>query len=99
MKISVFDSPRINAIDAMYFIFKRQSISQAGRRRFDPGLPLHVFNSLEVFQVVSVTAITALSSPDHLAEPVGGCYEHPSTKPQNLPRCPDFRKSLFENFL
>ena len=37
--------------------------SQAGRRRFDPGLPLHVFSALEVFESLSITAITALSSP------------------------------------
>src|SRR6185312_16353116 len=37
--------------------------SQAGRRGFDPRLPLHVFNGLEAFESLSITAITALSSP------------------------------------
>jgi|GEM_PF-4816630 len=29
-------------MDAMYFVFNRDPISQAGRRRFEPGLPLTV---------------------------------------------------------
>jgi hypothetical protein len=31
----------------LFFIFKCVPISQAGRRRFDPGLPLHLFNNLQ----------------------------------------------------
>jgi hypothetical protein len=27
-------------------IYNRNPFSQAGRRRFDPGLPLHIFNNL-----------------------------------------------------
>jgi hypothetical protein len=68
--------------------------SQAGRRGFDPRLPLHVFSRLEVFEIVRITAITALSSPDHLAEPVGGCCEHPPAKPQSL-TLPLFQKASF----
>ena len=30
----------------MSFIVIRRAISQAGRRRFEPGLPLHLFNHL-----------------------------------------------------
>ena len=36
--------------------------SQAGRRRFEPGLPLHLFNNLGTFESLSINAITALSS-------------------------------------
>jgi hypothetical protein len=36
-------------MDAMFFVFNRDTISQAGRRRFDPGLPLFSFNSLRLF--------------------------------------------------
>ena len=45
------------------FRSKHRTCSQAGRRGFDPRLPLHVFNGLEVFESLSITAITALSSP------------------------------------
>ena len=31
----------------MFLIYRVQSISQAGRRRFDPGLPLHKINNLQ----------------------------------------------------
>ena len=51
-------------MDAKVLIDKRETASQAGRRGFDPRLPLHVFNELEVFEVVSVTAIKRLS-PTH----------------------------------
>ena len=60
--------------------------SQAGRRGFDPRLPLHVFSALEVFESLSITAITALSRfrflPDHLAEPGRRVLQH--APPQNL---------------
>jgi hypothetical protein len=32
----------------LLFIFNRKSISQAGRRRFEPGLPLQLFNNLGI---------------------------------------------------
>ena len=38
----------IAAVDAMSFKFNRCGDSQAGRRGFEPRLPLHVFNSLAV---------------------------------------------------
>ena len=36
----------MNAVDAKFCIFNLWSISQAGRRGFDPRLPLHLFNNL-----------------------------------------------------
>ena len=42
-----FLSPFIDAVDAMLFIINLKSISQAGRRGFEPRLPLHLFNNLE----------------------------------------------------
>ena len=39
-------SHSINAINAKFFIFNLHSISQAGRRRFDPGLPLQLFDTI-----------------------------------------------------
>jgi hypothetical protein len=39
-----FKLPEINAVDPMFCIFNRGSISQAGRRGFDSRLPLHPFN-------------------------------------------------------
>jgi hypothetical protein len=39
-----FLSPFIDAVDAMLFIINLKSISQAGRRGFDPRLPLHFFS-------------------------------------------------------
>jgi len=36
----------IDAVDAKEFIFNLQTISQAGRRGFDPRLPLQLFNNL-----------------------------------------------------
>ena len=42
-----FMSPAINTINAMFFIFNVLSISQAGRRRFESGLPLHKINNLQ----------------------------------------------------
>jgi hypothetical protein len=47
----------------MFFIFKSQPISQAERRRFEPGLPLHLFNDLGTLLEPFVTAITAFSLP------------------------------------
>jgi hypothetical protein len=40
-------SPKINAVDAKICVFNLRSISQAGRRGFDPRPPLHPFNTLE----------------------------------------------------
>ena len=40
MKTGELKSPEINALDTMFFIFNLGSISQAGRRGFDPRLPL-----------------------------------------------------------
>jgi hypothetical protein len=39
----------MGAMDAMLFIFNRRPISQAGRRGFDPRLPLFVINVLQPF--------------------------------------------------
>ena len=47
LKIGDFVSHAIDAINAKVFIFKLPSISQAGRRGFDPRLPLHVFIDLQ----------------------------------------------------
>ncbi len=46
LEFSVFKGLGIVAIDAKSCIFKLRAISQAGRRRFDPGLPLHNFYNL-----------------------------------------------------
>jgi hypothetical protein len=40
-KLSGFQWSEFGALAPMSFIFKRQFISQAGRRGFDPRLPLH----------------------------------------------------------
>jgi hypothetical protein len=37
----------------MLLIAKGCRDSQAGRRRFDPGLPLHVFNGLKVHIIIA----------------------------------------------
>ena len=47
----------------MFFVSNLLPSSQAGRRGFESRLPLHVFNSLGMFHVLSINAITALSSP------------------------------------
>jgi hypothetical protein len=38
--------------------------SQAGRRGFDPRLPLHVFNGLEVFENLSITRLASAHQQD-----------------------------------
>ena len=38
--------------------------SQAGRRGFDPRLPLHVFNGLEVFESLSITRLASAHRQD-----------------------------------
>ena len=40
------------AMDALSCIINRRGDSQAGRRRFDPGLPLHSFQSLTEYRPV-----------------------------------------------
>ena len=57
-KLSGFRWSEFSAIAPMSFIFKRPVISQAGRRRFDPGLPLH-FQELTSTKKPELTAITA----------------------------------------
>ena len=37
--------------------FPRRAVSQAGRRRFESGLPLHVFNDLQGFPIPSIPSI------------------------------------------
>jgi len=44
-KLLILNGSRFAALDAMSFIYNRRGDSQAGRRRFDPGLPLHCFNN------------------------------------------------------
>ena len=64
--------------------------SQAGRRRFEPGLPLQLFNDLGTFKSLSVNAITALSS----RSPRGAGWrvlQHPPATSQDPSRCPLFR--------
>src|ERR1017187_9635876 len=46
MKTGYSQSPERGAGNAMFFVSHLQSSSQAGRRRFESGLPLHVFNDL-----------------------------------------------------
>jgi hypothetical protein len=64
-------------MDAVYAIYEPILDSQAGRRGFDPRLPLHVFKHLEIFEVLHLTAITALSrfefSPITSRSREGGC--------------------------
>ena len=55
----------------MLFIFNRRPISQAGRRGFDPRLPLFFNSSLGALGVFNVTAITAFS-PDPLGRTQAG---------------------------
>ena len=43
----------MNTMDAMRFVFNREPISQAGRRGFDPRLPLFQSNNLEFLFRVS----------------------------------------------
>jgi hypothetical protein len=38
----------------MFFVSNLLSSSQAGRRGFEPHLPLHLFNSLGTFHVLSI---------------------------------------------
>jgi hypothetical protein len=40
LKLGVILSPSVDAVDAKFSICNLQSISQAGRRRFESGLPL-----------------------------------------------------------
>jgi len=49
----------------MCFIFKPRAISQAGRRGFDPRLPLFPFSNFGGLGVFNVTAITAFSPNPH----------------------------------
>ena len=49
----------LTPVNAMFIVVNKWSISQAGRRRFDPGLPLHKINSLQTINRFAVTAITA----------------------------------------
>jgi len=39
----------------MFFIYEIRPDSQAGRRRFDPGLPLFIFNNLTGLIVTPLT--------------------------------------------
>jgi hypothetical protein len=41
----------------MFFVSNLQSSSQAGRRRFESGLPLHLFNNLQGFRIPSIPSI------------------------------------------
>jgi hypothetical protein len=43
---------RMNAVDAMFFIYEIRPNSQAGRRGFDPRLPLFNINNLEILFTV-----------------------------------------------
>jgi len=48
----------------MFFVSNLQSSSQAGRRRFEPGLPLHVFNQLAHFQLF-LSYLVYLENPEY----------------------------------
>src|ERR1019366_527036 len=50
LKVGVILSPSVDAVDAKFSICNLQSISQAGRRRFESGLPLHKINNLQGIQ-------------------------------------------------
>ena len=63
-------SSEINAIEGKLFICNRIPTSQAGRRGFDPRLPLFPFSNLGAHGVFNVTAITAFS-PDPYGENPG----------------------------
>ena len=55
--------------------------SQAGRRRFESGLPLHKINDLGTLTVSGVTAITAISSRSPRGAAGGCCYTlQPNTR-------------------
>src|ERR1019366_5072861 len=49
----------------------RMPASQAGRRRFESGLPLHVFNNLQGFRIPSIPSIKP-QIPDSVGTSVRG---------------------------
>ena len=48
-------------MDAFAFIYKVQLDSQAGRRGFDPRLPLHVFNKLQAIAKLTYLDLTSIA--------------------------------------
>ena len=52
-------SPERDAGNAMFFVSNLLSSSQAGRRRFESGLPLHLFNNLAKQASSSFTSFTS----------------------------------------
>ena len=59
MKTGCFLSPFIDTVDAKVCIFNLQSISQAGRRGFEPRLPLHLFKGLRTSPLSHLTLFTS----------------------------------------
>ena len=58
-------------MDAKVWRDKRTTASQAGRRGFDPRLPLHVFNNL---QLCAINAINALSRKQYKGKDLFRCF-------------------------
>ena len=62
-------------MSAMFHIFNRLAISQAGRRGFEPRLPLHLSNNLAdstSSRFTSFTSKTRVGSTPQLAPPACG---------------------------
>jgi hypothetical protein len=66
----------------MFFVSNLQSCSQAGRRRFESGLPLHLFNHLQASPNQSLSHLSQLDvdssdlkalKSDHSA-PAASCF-------------------------
>ena len=79
------------------FIFNRREDSQAGRREFDPRLPLFVFSDLGTIGVFNVTAITAFSPDPHGRTQAGGVLRASLRPPSKFLAVNCFEKSHLEH--
>ncbi len=75
LKTGCLLSHSMDAIDAKFCIFNRRSISQAGRRGFDPRPPLHLFINLK--KLATARRIPARWSGTVSVAPCGyGAFSH-----------------------
>ena len=63
----------------MFFVSNLLSSSQAGRRGFEPRLPLHLFNNLETSEIHALLRLLRFLSGDRLDD----CVSRPLTPPLN----------------